>query len=236
MKKNEFDSYDFDVIRILKLFWHYLWVIILCGAVCLAMSVSYAKYFVTPQYSSSIMVYVNNKSSSGTINGQIGGGMSSSDLSVAQSLVDSYIVILGTRTTLEKVIETAKVDYTYEELSKMVSAEAVNDTEIFRITVTTDDAKVSKKIANSVARVLPDVIGGIIIDSSAKIVEKAVVNETKVSPNYMIYGILGLLPGLLLGCAIILIRDIRDDIIRNEDYLLQNYNVPVLAVIPNLSN
>ncbi|MCD8326350.1 MAG: hypothetical protein LUC90_06610 [Lachnospiraceae bacterium] len=62
--------------------------------------------------------------------------LSSADLTASQGLVDTYIVILKSRTTLEAVIEESGVDYTYSELYDMIDASSVNSTEVFRITVT----------------------------------------------------------------------------------------------------
>lgn len=227
-----FESYDFDIIRIIKLLLRRFWVLLLCGILVCGMAFSYAYFLIAPTYASSIMVYVNNRSTS---IGNMVAGISSSDLNVSQSLVKTYIVILGSRSTLNQVIEKSGVDCSYEKLSGMISAESVNSTEVFRITVTSENAETSKLLANTIAEVLPKVISDIVSGTSVRIVDNAVLSNKKTSPSYVLFAAVGFIIGVLIGCAIVIWRDINDDIIHGEDYLIQNYQVPLLAVIPNLS-
>lgn len=74
---------------------------------------SYAKFLIVPLYESKAMMYVNNSSLS---LGNTSFSISSGELSAAQSLVETYIVILKSRLTLNAVIEKADLPYTYEEL------------------------------------------------------------------------------------------------------------------------
>lgn len=105
------------------------------------------------------MMYVNNSS----IN--VGSTqVDLSDLSAAQSLVETYIVILKTRGTLEQVIEQENLSYDYETLSDMIEAGAVNSTEVFEIQVTSADPEEAERIANCIAELLPgrisEIVGG----------------------------------------------------------------------------
>ena len=74
--------------------------------------------------------------------------ISSGELTAAQKLVDTYIVILRSRSTLNDVIKKSGVDYSYEEMREMVAASAVNNTEIFSISVTSEDKEEAERIAN----------------------------------------------------------------------------------------
>ena len=75
------------------------------------------------------MMYVNNSALS---LGSTSFSISSGELSAAQSLVETYIVILKSRLNLEAVIEKAELPYTYEELELMITAQGVNETRNFR--------------------------------------------------------------------------------------------------------
>ncbi len=234
MKVNSSDSYDFDIIQIAKLLLRKAWMIILCGVLAAVIGISGAYFLVTPKYSSSVMLYVNNRSTSASVE-KIAAGLSSSDLSVAQSLVETYIVILRTRNTINEIKDKAGVDFSYEDINEMISAESVNGTEVFRITVTSENPETSKLIAQTIGEILPAKIANIVVGTSAKLVDSPIVNKKQVSPNYIICIALSFIVGAFIGCAVIIIRDITDDIIHGEDYLLQTFDAPVLAVIPNLS-
>ena len=65
-RKNE-EYYTIDILHIVKTLWHRAWLIVLCGILFAGAGFSVAKFLVKPTYSSSVMLYVNNNtSSSGT--------------------------------------------------------------------------------------------------------------------------------------------------------------------------
>lgn len=230
----ENDVIEIDLMHILEVLLARVWTIIISGAVGAAILFVVATFMITPKYQSSAMFYVNNNN----LNiGSASFSISSSDISASQSLVDTYIVILKTRNTLETVIEKSGIKYTYAQLSGMISAAAVNSTEVFRVTVTSTDPNEACKIANSIADVLPDKISEIVTGSGAKIVDYAVVNAKKVSPSIKKYTAIGLLIGAALSCIVIILEDIFDDTIRDDTFLLSTYeDIPTLAIIPNLLN
>ena len=79
-------------------------------------------------------------------------------------------------------------------------------------------------------------IAAIMDGSSARVVDTAVVPSTRSSPSYTSYTARGMLLGLVLSCAYVALRQLLDDRVQDEDYLIQNYpDIPVLAVIPDLN-
>lgn len=229
---NDNEYIKIDLGKVLDGLLRRAWIIILCMLLCGAMLLSYAVYFVTPMYESSVLMYVNNSSFSV---GATSFSISSSDISAAKSLVDTYLVILKTRLTLDDVIEQGRLDYTYEQLNGMITAEPVNDTEIFSVTVKTDDPYEAERIANTIAIVLPQKINDVVEGSSVRIVDYAVVPSEKVSPSLTKYTIIGLLIGAIASCMVIAIIEIMDNQIRSENYLLETYpDIPLLAVLPDM--
>ena len=99
---NAKDYYVIDLVHIVKSVLPRAWIIVICSFLSAAIAFSIASFAITPTYSSSIMLYVNNTSFSV---GDLGFSISSSEISAAQSLVKTYTVLLKNRTTLEKVIE-----------------------------------------------------------------------------------------------------------------------------------
>lgn len=233
VKTNDTEFYTIDILHILKSLWHRAWVIIFTGLLVGAIGFSYSAFCIAPKYSSSIMLYVNNSSLSlGNTNFSI----SSSEISAAQSLVKTYIVMLKNRTTYEKVIEKADLDYTYEELYGMIQATAVNDTEVLRVTVISEDPYEATTIVNCIAEVLPLRIAEIIEGASMEVVDSGVVNTNKISPSITKYTALGFIIGGLLSTLCLVILALLDDTVHDEDYVLRTYEYPVLAKVPDLLN
>lgn len=230
-KRMETEYYVVDILHIFKKLWQKVWIIILSSMLLAVLAFTYSSFFITPQYSSSVMLYVNNSSIS---IGSTSLSISSSEISAAQSLVRTYMVILNNRTTLEQVIEKTGVDYSYEQIKGMISSEQVNETEVFRITITSGDPYEAQKIANGITEVLPQRVADIIDGSSVRVVDKAVADVQKVSPSITRWTIVGFMIGFIISCVIIIVITMMDDAIHDEDYLINNYEAPILAKVPNL--
>ncbi len=233
MEEQNSKFYEIDILQILTAIWHRAWIVVLAAIIGAGAGFSIAEFMITPKYTAQTLLYVNNTSIS------VGGtsfSISSGELTAAQKLVDTYIVILKSRAVLNEVIKKSSVDYTYQEMRDMISAADVDNTEIFRISVTSTNPEEAQHIANVIAELLPDKIAEIVDGSSVRIVDYAIVPPSKSSPSTLRFTAIGLLLGVFAVCAVIVVRELTDTQIRSEDYLIQTYNLPVLAVIPDLFN
>ena len=98
-EKEEFIEINFQ--RIFETLLKKAWLITIVSILCAVLAFGYTHYFVTPQYQSSSMFYVNNSDISV---GSASLSLSSSDITASRGLVDTYIVILNTKETLDSVI------------------------------------------------------------------------------------------------------------------------------------
>lgn len=222
-----------DFKRIFSALWQRIWAIILVGIICAGIAFGYTKFMVTPMYTSRTLMYVNNNDLS------VGGSsfsISASNLAAAQSLVETYMVILNTRLTLNEVIDVSGVDYTYEQLSGMIDAKAINETEIFSVEVTSPNPKEAELIANTIGVVLPGRIAAVVEGSSVRVVDYAVEPAGPSSPSMTKNVAIGAFIGVLIVSAIIIVIEMMDELIHGSDYLMQNYDIPILAVIPELES
>ena len=142
--------------------------------------------------------------------------------------------MLKNRTTLERVISATDVPYTYRQLNGMITAAPANETEIMRITVTSTDPYEAAKIANGIAEVLPKRISEIIDGATMEVVDSAVPVLEKVNPSITKYTAIGLILGVMVAAAAIVVGALLDDTIHDEEYVLQKFDCPILAKVPNL--
>lgn len=226
------EYYTIDLLHIMKRVWHYAWAVALVSLATAVVGFCYSSFLIAPTYSSSVMLYVNNSSFSLGADFTI----SSSQLSAAQGLVNTYTEILNNRTTLEKVGQKAGVSdkYTPGQLSGMITAGPSNETEIMKVTVVCEDPNEAATIANAIAEVLPERIAEIIDGASMEIVDTAVPNPNKIAPSITKYTAVAFILGLLLSVGVIAVFAIMDDTIHDENYILQTYDYPILAKIPDL--
>ena len=230
MEKNK-DNIEIDLKRILWALWSRVWIVLLAGIVCGAAVFSYAYFLITPTYASSVTIYVNNTYLD---NNQ---GFSSSQLTAAQDLADTYMVILKSRSVLDKVAEQTNLGYSGKTLGKMIEAQAINETEVFEVEVTCADYKHAAIIANAIADVLPGRIAEVVEGSSVKVVDYAEENPVAVGPSYKKFAVLGAAVGILLSAVVAILMDITDTTIVSEEYLSNVYpKTPLLAVISGTGN
>ncbi len=227
------DAIEIDLGRIWKAVWHKAWLVFLVAVLCGAMTFVGTHLFATPKYKASAMFYVNNNSIS---MGDTSFSLSQGDITAAKSLVDTYIVILNSKSCLNDVIDYANSDLSYGELKSMISATAVNATEIFEVKVTSPDPQEAKELANAIAYILPKRISSIVEGTSANIVDYAVTPTSPSSPGYTSNALLGFIVGLVFMVLILALREIFDVTIRSQEDIEQCCEHPVLASVPDMLN
>lgn len=226
MGNKEKDGIEIDLKRLLTAVLYRWWIILLATILCGTAAFSYAWFGLTPTYAATVQLYVNN-------NYVDSPGYSSAQITAAKDLADTYMVILESRNVLDVISEKTGGAYSYNKLKSMVSASAINETEVFQVKVTGTNYKDVAIIANYIADVLPEKITAIVEGSSVRVVDYAVENPNPVGPNYEKYVMLGAAAGLVLSMAMVILADVTDTTIKSEEYLIQAYSkLPLLAVIP----
>jgi len=232
MVKKNGEEVEIDLGKLLQALWRHAALILVVGILFAAMFFMYAQFFITPKYEANALFYVNNS----TLSLSSAVRISSGELNAASDLVDTYVAILQSRANMELVLQESGAPYTYEQLRKMVSAAAVNSTGLFQVKVTSTNPEEARALANTIAAILPEKISDIVANSSVEVVDYAVTPHSRVSPSYLRYTAVGLLAGILLASAVVFLTEMRDDVIHDEDFLLQNYpGAPILATIPDLT-
>ena len=232
-KINNNDEIEIDLQRLFKALLNKSWLIGVVAVVCAVVTFLGTFFFVTPKYQSDVLFYVNNNSITA---GDLDLSITSSDISAAQSLVDTYIVILNTRDLLNDVIDYAGVDRTYSEIKSMIEAESVNGTEIFQVVVTSEDPVEAEKIADAIAYILPKRITTIIENTNTKVADSAVRATAPSSPSYTKDTLIGFLVGLVIMAALIILHELVDTTIRTEEDIAQICKHPVLVAVPDMES
>lgn len=201
--------------------------ILLATIICGVVAYGATKIFITPMYRASFSIYVNNNAS-----GQKD-SLTSSDISAAKSLANTYSEIIVSRTVLNKAAEKVGLNVSYERLASLVSAKVSSTTELITVYVQGISPTNAFYLAESIEEVASEQISTIIEGSSMRVVDEPVVPENIYSPNYMKNLALGLIIGLLISVAVVVIMDIMDDKIKDEKTLEERFGYVVIGTIPN---
>lgn len=223
------ETFELDLKELAKELWKRVWIIVLCTVIVASAMLVYTAAFATPQYKASTMIYVNNNSNN------TNNTLSSADLAVALRLVGTYVNILKSDAVLTDVIAKSGVDLDTDEIREMLDSEVVEETEIFRVSVTSPSPEMSANIANAIADVAPGKISAILEGSSAKVIDRAKVPEKPSSPNIIINTAVGGAVGMVLSVLAIAVYMMVDKRVKDEEDLMKICPIPVLGKIPDMN-
>lgn len=193
----------------------------------LTMGYFYSFYYVTPMYKSSATVVLVQNSNIEKIS-----SITQSDITLNQNLLSTYTKIAKSDKVLEKVIQNLNLDISVENLYKFVSVEAINNTEVFKISVTNANSVLAANITNELLSVFSSEVQLLYNMNNVYIMDLAEPSTVPCNINHVkdiiIFGIIGLAISFLLVTIVYLL----DTTIKCEQDIEQYANIPVLSTIP----
>jgi len=222
---------EYKEISLKELFvciWDKIWIVALATIVFGVAAFLITEYVIVPKYSATISMYVNNNTESTT-------SITTSDVSAAKSLVDTYITIIESNSVLDEIVVNADFECTTTQIKNMMSAKALNGTEVFEVSITTDSPEKSAEIANLISELAPNKISEIVDGSSVKIIDKASVPTEPVSPNMSKNIAIACLLGLIISCFVVVLVHMFDTTIYGEDDIKEFSTLPILGIFSDFS-
>ena len=216
-------SSEIDLLELLYYLIEHLKYIITAAVLGGVIALLYTIYFITPQYSATAKLYVMSNSDS---------AINLSDLQIGSYLGNDYLEVFNTWEVHEMVINELGLDYTYGQLQSMVSVSNASSTRILYVTVKSPSPQEAADLANCYARVAKRYISETMSTDEPNIFSTALVPTRPVSPNKTRNTIVGFVLGMLLVVAVLFIRFMMDDRIKNSDDIAKYVGLVTLAVVP----
>lgn len=209
--------------------WRSIILIIASALICTAVMSGFTFLFVSPEYTSEAKLYVYNEKNDEKY-------ITSGDLTVSKSLVDTYLIIIRSDPVLEEVarrLKSAYPDITAKSINKMLSGSAINETEAFFISATGTNRQMTTDIVNTIVDVAPDEIIRVVKAASVEIIEEAKVPEIDdyswpITRNALV----GFLVGFIISCAFVLIAHSSDTTVYGRTEIIENFKLSILGIIP----
>lgn len=218
---------ELDLKKTVAVLYSKIWTIVAATLVGAILFLIVNIFFITPKYTSTALLYVSNVSERKT------SVVTSSDVAVSKQLVDTCVVILNSRTVLDKVAEQAGLGYSATKIKKMISARSESSTEVFRISVTHTDPREAQIIADAILKVAPGEIKRVMNAGAVSIIDYATLPLAPSSPNIPKNTFLGAMLGAMLAIGLILITQVFDSRIKNELDLAESFDFPIIGVVPS---
>ena len=227
-RDNRDDVIEIDLVELLGVILHNLWIIIVSGVIVAAAALLVSYFIITPKYESVTKIYVISKTNADT--------MTYSDLQAGSTLTKDYKELVKSRPVLEEVLAETGIDVELKDLEAQITVEVPQDTRIVSITVEDKDPYEARIIADSVRIAASKHIQEVMNTEAVNVVEEASLPIEKSSPSILKNTAIGYAVGLFLAIAIVIINYIMDDTIKTPDDVEKFLGVSVLGSIPYSEN
>ena len=225
---------ELDLKELLDLFMSKILQIILIVIIAAGIGIIYTMGFVTPKYSSSTSLVLTTSEKSAEVDST--NSITTTDITINSKLVSTYSELVKSKKVLRQVISNLSIDVSEDALRNNVSVDAVEDTELIRITVTNENAVYSAKIANEIAKVFSEMIPEIYNINNIYILDEAEIEDVPSNINHARDVIIFALIGLVIAVGYVLIANMLDTTIKSPEDIEKGFNLPVLVSIPLIDN
>ena len=234
---------NITIQKILSILLHRIWLILGSALLMGLIFFSYTSFFVTPMYSTSAMIFVQNydkakKTSStepsapadaggngSTSNNQQAKKIFSSDISGSNSLAGICVTLFQNSDEITALYDGCKV-----------TMEVNENTFYITITVNGSDPQKCANVANQISEKCIEVYSKHFDYGQIGIIRTAKEPGAPISPDKMRSALIGAAIGLILACVISILLELIDTTIKPDEDLSEIYKVPVFAEIPDFDS
>jgi non-specific protein-tyrosine kinase len=218
------DEVEIDIGHILSILWEKILVIIATGIIVGLAGFLVSKFLITPKYESETKLYVLNRANDSAT--------TLSDVQLSTQLTKDYQILVTSAPVMNQVIKELGLNMKASELASTISVDTPSDTRVLQITVTSDDPKRAKDIADKVAQVSSKKICDIMKIEQVNVIEEGSLSEEPAVDTVQKWTLIGLALGIVLSCAVIIIRSMLDDTVKTTEDVEKYFDLSTLAVIP----
>lgn len=217
-----------DILQIIKKNIIFVLIVSVIFASC---SFLITTLFIHKTYTSSIKLYVTANYMDNDANDDL------STYNYTSKLVATYIEMLNSTKFYNAVSDSLDGKYSASQLQSMITFTSVENTEVFKASVVSENPSEAKEIADAVAKVAPDTISELLVNNyQLKIVDEATIPKSPTSPNLTKNVLFAFLVGFVLSFVVVFVRDYFDNKIKYNEDMTELCGVPVLATIPDFDS
>ncbi len=219
---------EIDLKEIFIMFWNRRVQLLLIVAAFFIIGFVYTMGFVTPEYTSSttlVLAQINAEKATTD-------AITASDITLNSKLVSTYSELIKSKKVLREVISNLGINVKEETLRNGITVNAVKDTELIKITITNDNAEVSAKVANEIAKVFEKQVAEIYNINNVHVVDEAEVATAPSNINHTKDILMFIAIGIVVAVAYVFILNMLDTTIKSVEEVEKLLDLPVIASIP----
>jgi capsular polysaccharide biosynthesis protein len=208
-----------------------IWLIITFAVVATLASGIISLYVLTPIYSSSTQLLVNQEKSDQPM-------YNVGEIQTNLQLINTYNVIIKSPAILDLVAKELDMDLTSEQLNTKITVGSEKDSQVLSISVQDPDPQMATDIANTTAKVFQNEIVKIMNVDNVSILAQAKTKEnpSPIKPQPVLNMAIALVVGLMAGVGLTFLLEYLDNTIKNEMDVEKVLGLPVLGAINTMSD
>ena len=215
---------EIDLMRLLDYYKHKVVEIIFIVFCVTVMIFVYGAFLQKPMYQSHTTVILGGNEKDST-------SLTQNDVTLNKNLVDTYAEVVKSRRVLEQVISSLHLNMSYEQLEGMVSVVSVNNTEIIKIKVISENANKARVIADEIADFFIKEVTKLYKLNNVNVLDKAVVAGKPYNINYKKTIVVAFAVGIVVAFGVIFIIYYFDRTIKSAEMVEQITGLPILGTI-----
>lgn len=207
--------------KIIGVLLHRLKFIILATVLMGLLFFMYSKFIITPMYSTSSMIYVQNYNG-GSASNKENNKIYNSDISGSSKLAEICVTLFKNSDDVTALYDDCYVDISVNE-----------ETFFITISVSGSDPQKCANVANQVADKCGEVFKKYMKYGQIGSIRAAKVPTSPYEPSNFKNTLFGLAVGLIASCVIAILLELIDTTIKYDDDIQEMYGLPVFAEIPD---
>ena len=226
---------EINIVKIFEIILKLWWVILIFAIIGSLVAFSISSFLMTPLYTSTAKVYVSGSEKADNA------GVNINDINVSQRLVGTYIEILSGNSFLEDIANAynAQTSKKADEVSlnyikANLKMDSANGTEILQIKYSDTTPQKAQAVLEILLGNAQQEITRVIDGCRMSVIDYADLPVTTSSPNVKQNTFIGMFLGIVLGAAVVFLKELFDTRIKDEDDIKARYGVAVLGIIPHL--
>ncbi len=232
---------NISLISLLKLALKHIYALILAGVVFAAIAFSYCKFVAVPKYSATGSILVTNGSiindtQSSATSSTSSRNISYTDINASLQLADTINDILNTNDIYKELSNEDGNRYTYSNLKSRSSVKRRSTDSLFiDVTFVASTPEEALRLANKFLNLTPDYVKDYIPSANTAIATQPD-RAGKTYPRTSLYTMTAGLCGVILAYAVVYIISLTNNSIKDEDDIVNHYDIPVLGNVPDFAN
>ena len=211
------------LLELLHLLRKHLKLVIVLPLACMLAVGAYSYVAMPNTYSATVSMYVLVKQENANSNSL------SSDLSASQMVTNDVATLLKSDRVVNETASAFGLDSLKAYKTSITSS---TTSRVLSLEVTGPDAEMAANVANKMADEVSSVAHDVMNVDSVNVVDSAKVPTAPSGPKRPLFMAIGLLGGLFVAVAIVVVSDMLNTKVRDEEELEELLGLPVIGRIP----